>query len=60
VSPAATLADELNAPVHKQLPAVLASQADQCVNVSLAATFDHVTAALEAMLPLLAALNETA
>jgi hypothetical protein len=45
VSPAVTAADEERAPVHKQLPEVEASHADQCVYVSVVLTLVHVIAA---------------
>lgn len=60
VSPAVTAADDDNAPVHKQLPAVEASHNDQCEYVSVVDTFVHVTVAFDAIEPVAAAENVTA
>jgi hypothetical protein len=51
VSPAVTAADEDSEPVHRQLPAVLLSQADQWLYVSVAATFVHSNVAEVEMEP---------
>jgi len=59
VSPASTEADDASEPVHKQLPAVDASHIDQCVNVSVAATFVQVTVADETIDPPDDAENDT-
>jgi len=58
VSPAVTAADDDKAPANKQLPAVEASHNDQCVYVSVAATFVHSTVADDDIEPLEAAENE--
>jgi hypothetical protein len=59
VSPAVTEADEDSAPVHRQLPAVELSHADQWLYVSVAATFVHSSVADAEMEPDDAALHDT-
>jgi hypothetical protein len=51
VSPAVTAADADKAPVHKQLPAVELSHADQWLYVSVVDTFVHSNVAEVAMEP---------
>jgi len=60
VSPATTAADDANAPDHNALPADNASHNDQCVYVSVAATFVHSTVPDDAIDPPDAAANDTA
>jgi hypothetical protein len=55
VSPATTDADADSAPVHRQFPDVAASQIDQWLYVSVAATFVHSAVAEVAIEPLDAA-----
>ena len=58
VSPAVTAADEDNAPVHKQLPAVELSHIDQWLYVSVVETFVQLMVAFVAIEPDDAAAHE--